>query len=109
MLPGRKSYRRCRRFSLPNPMYSAFPLTGMTEFRPNRKLSQGQQRHDIDGVCRLGSLVVSKSDGSISTLKPNESQFDVGITWHAHDFEPWVAAWNYWEPSVVYSGEYPIA
>ncbi|KAF8604958.1 WD40 repeat-like protein [Ceratobasidium sp. AG-I] len=52
----------------------------------------------------LGSLVVSKSDGSVSTLKPNESQFDVEITWHAHDFEPWVAAWNYWVPNIVYSG-----
>lgn len=52
----------------------------------------------------VGELVVSKSDGALSTLKFNESRFEVDLTWHAHDFEPWVAAWNYWTPNIVYSG-----
>jgi len=25
-------------------------------------------------------------------------------SWHAHDFEPWVAAWNYWDSNVFYTG-----
>ena len=28
----------------------------------------------------------------------------VSETWNAHDYEPWVAAWNYWDPNVIYSG-----
>lgn len=53
----------------------------------------------------LGSLIVSQSDGSLSLLQPENS---VGLTvvdsWHAHDFEPWIAAWDYWNTNIVYSG-----
>ncbi|KAF8707785.1 P-loop containing nucleoside triphosphate hydrolase protein, partial [Rhizoctonia solani] len=51
-----------------------------------------------------GALVVSRSDGVVSVLRPRESQFEVDTTWHAHDYEPWVASWNYWSPTLVYSG-----
>lgn len=29
---------------------------------------------------------------------------DVALTWKAHDFEPWITAWDYWSRDVVYSG-----
>ncbi|CAE6428788.1 unnamed protein product [Rhizoctonia solani] len=51
-----------------------------------------------------GALIVSRSDGEVSVLRPHGSQFKVDTTWHAHDYEPWVAAWNYWSPTVAYSG-----
>ncbi|KIJ68457.1 hypothetical protein HYDPIDRAFT_81754 [Hydnomerulius pinastri MD-312] len=53
----------------------------------------------------LGSLIVSLSNGNLSLLKPS-SQGELTVTknWHAHDYEPWIAAWNYWNPSVIYSG-----
>jgi len=52
-----------------------------------------------------GSLVVSLSDGQLCLLTPSEgSWLKVQQKWHAHDHEPWIAAWNYWNPNVIYSG-----
>ena len=53
----------------------------------------------------LGSLIVSLSNGDLCLLNPIEgSKLGVAETWHAHDYEPWIAAWNYWDPNVIYSG-----
>jgi hypothetical protein len=53
----------------------------------------------------LAPLVVSLSNGQLALLRPNEvSGLSVANTWHAHDYEPWVAAWNYWDTNVIYSG-----
>ena len=53
----------------------------------------------------LGSLIVSLSNGSLCLLNPFEgSNMGVAETWHAHDYEPWITAWNYWDPNVIYSG-----
>ncbi|KAH9937709.1 WD-40 repeat-containing protein [Fomitopsis serialis] len=50
----------------------------------------------------LGSLIVSLSDGSLALLRPeNSSGLIVAESWHAHDHEPWIAAWNYWDTNVV--------
>lgn len=49
--------------------------------------------------------MVSLSNGSLGILSP-DSTGEVSVTekWHAHDYEPWIAAWNYWDTSIVYSG-----
>ncbi|TFK89957.1 WD-40 repeat-containing protein [Polyporus arcularius HHB13444] len=53
----------------------------------------------------LGDMIVSLSNGSLSLLRPQEGAgLAVSDTWHAHDYEPWIAAWNYWDPNVVFSG-----
>jgi diphthamide biosynthesis protein 7 len=52
----------------------------------------------------LGSLVVSLSNGSLCHLSPSESGLSITNSWHAHDFEPWIAAWDYWDSSLIYSG-----
>ncbi|TFK57301.1 WD-40 repeat-containing protein [Heliocybe sulcata] len=53
----------------------------------------------------LGSLVVSLSDGTLSILRPDSSTGLIpSDSWSAHEFEPWIAAWDYWDPNVVYSG-----
>ncbi|EPQ60817.1 WD40 repeat-like protein [Gloeophyllum trabeum ATCC 11539] len=53
----------------------------------------------------LGSVVVSLSDGTLSILKPENSTGLVQVeSWSAHDFEPWIAAWNYWDDNIIYSG-----
>ncbi|KAI0078877.1 WD-40 repeat-containing protein [Panus rudis PR-1116 ss-1] len=51
-----------------------------------------------------GSLIVSLSNGALSLLRPDSTGLVVESTWHAHDFEPWIAAWNYWDNNVIYSG-----
>jgi diphthamide biosynthesis protein 7 len=56
----------------------------------------------------LGSLVVSLSNGSICLLRPIDGAgLSVIEIWHAHDYEPWVAAWDYWNRDIIYSG--PVA
>ena len=53
----------------------------------------------------IGSLVVSLSNGNLCLLTPAEgSALCLTETWHAHEFEPWIAAWNYWDTNVIYSG-----
>ncbi|QRW19017.1 Helicase associated domain (HA2) [Rhizoctonia solani] len=61
-------------------------------------------RESVKVTDCTGALVVSRSDGVVSALRPRESQFEVDTAWHAHDYEPWVASWNYWSPTLVYSG-----
>ncbi|CEL57596.1 WD repeat-containing protein 85 OS=Homo sapiens GN=WDR85 PE=2 SV=2 [Rhizoctonia solani AG-1 IB] len=106
----------------PNPMLALAESVGRIQFHELRGqekiLSKVQSIQvaepsvlclSIDWNNRLvpqdtGALIVSRSDGSISILRPHESQFEVDTTWHAHDYEPWVAAWNYWSPTTAYSG-----
>ncbi|KAJ7783793.1 WD40-repeat-containing domain protein [Mycena maculata] len=55
----------------------------------------------------IGSLVVSLSSGSLCLLRPSEGSkagLSLTDTWHAHDYEPWIAAWDYWDSAVIYSG-----
>ncbi|KAI8995633.1 WD-40 repeat-containing protein [Trametes punicea] len=53
----------------------------------------------------LGNLIVSLSNGSLSLLQPENSVgLAVADSWHAHNYEPWISAWDYWNTNVVYSG-----
>ncbi|KAJ7293583.1 WD40-repeat-containing domain protein [Mycena rebaudengoi] len=55
----------------------------------------------------IGSLVVSLSNGSLCLLSPTQgsaSGLSITDSWHAHDHEPWIAAWDYWDTCVIYSG-----
>ncbi|KAJ7092733.1 WD40-repeat-containing domain protein [Mycena epipterygia] len=61
-------------------------------------------RRDHSGV---GSLIVSLSNGSLCLLSPSQgspSGLSIIDTWHAHDYEPWIAAWDYWDACVILSG-----
>ncbi|KAJ6651982.1 hypothetical protein lerEdw1_015860 [Lerista edwardsae] len=51
-------------------------------------------------------LVSSDSKGRLSVLEVAESASSVAVLqqWKAHDFEAWIAAFDCWNPYVVYSG-----
>ncbi|KDQ30788.1 hypothetical protein PLEOSDRAFT_1037842 [Pleurotus ostreatus PC15] len=51
-----------------------------------------------------GSLVVSLSNGQLALLQPDDQNLAVTQLWHAHDYEPWIAAWDYWNTNLIYSG-----
>ncbi|KAJ3297510.1 hypothetical protein HK104_000412 [Borealophlyctis nickersoniae] len=53
------------------------------------------------------NIIVSESDGSIALLSVREGGgLERTEEWHGHDFEAWIAAFNYWSPNVVYTGAY---
>lgn len=56
--------------------------------------------------CEAGEhcLVVSDSAGSVHVLKVAENGLKVIGSWKSHGFEAWIAAFNYWNPDVFYSG-----
>ena len=59
-------------------------------------------------MCSV-QLVVSNSPGTISVLQCVESEVKNLVSWKAHDFEPWVAAWDRWNQSMVFTGKYSTA
>ena len=48
------------------------------------------------------TLAVSSSPGDISLVRGEE----VIEHWHAHDFEAWITAFNYYDANIVWSGMY---
>jgi hypothetical protein len=91
-------------------MSYAFPLTGQTVDIQQGTLRPCTTRITGSNRCcsSLGSLIVSLSDGSLSLLRPSsQGELTVSDKWHAHDHEPWIAAWDYWDTSVLYSGMNP--
>ncbi|CAJ0764471.1 23103_t:CDS:2, partial [Entrophospora sp. SA101] len=52
------------------------------------------------------SIVVSQSDGSVIVMSVDQQ---IGICeknrWIAHEFEAWIATFNYWNPNIVYTGK----
>ncbi|CAG8668549.1 6395_t:CDS:10, partial [Racocetra persica] len=71
----------------------------------NDKLCLSLDWSDRLGLSSDRSIVLSQSDGSISVLSVDRQ---LGIfeknRWMAHDFEAWIAAFNYYNTNIVYSG-----
>ncbi|KAJ2108154.1 hypothetical protein IW146_006971 [Coemansia sp. RSA 922] len=49
-------------------------------------------------------IVASMSDGTVQLLKLSDSSIETIHEWHAHDAEAWIASFDYWNTSTVYSG-----
>ncbi|KAJ1673032.1 hypothetical protein EV182_006018 [Spiromyces aspiralis] len=49
-------------------------------------------------------IVTSHSDGSVKVHSLGSAGLDVRESWAAHEFEAWIAAFDYWSPNVVYTG-----
>jgi diphthamide biosynthesis protein 7 len=50
-------------------------------------------------------IVTSHSSGEITLFDVNSAS-DVTVVeqWQAHDLEAWIAAFNYWQTEVIYTG-----
>lgn len=63
----------------------------------------------LDWASRLNKsdkrVVTSHSNGDINILMPGEGGgYEIEEQWHGHDLEAWIAAFDYWNTNVVYSG-----
>ncbi|KAJ3187036.1 Diphthine methyltransferase [Gaertneriomyces sp. JEL0708] len=62
----------------------------------------------LDWSNRLGSnevdIVISESDGNVALLSVANGSLTKKTEWHAHGFEAWIAAFDYWRTSTVYTG-----
>lgn len=55
------------------------------------------------------NIVSSDSTGQLHLLKVDDAALRGVATWQAHCFEAWIAAFNYWQTEIVYSGWYSSA
>lgn len=63
----------------------------------------------LDWASRLDKsdkrVVTSHSNGDINILAPDQTGgYAIQDQWHAHDLEAWIAAFDYWNTNIVYSG-----
>ncbi|KAL4719674.1 hypothetical protein ACJJTC_002995 [Scirpophaga incertulas] len=55
-------------------------------------------------ISAVPKLVVSDSGGNVSVLVVGRDRIEKVSTWKSHDFEAWIAAYNYWNTDIFYSG-----
>eukprot|EP00744_Colponema_vietnamica_P024335 GILI01035494.1.p1 GENE.GILI01035494.1~~GILI01035494.1.p1 ORF type:complete len:329 (-),score=2.49 GILI01035494.1:147-1133(-) len=49
-------------------------------------------------------VIVSMSNCDLVLVKLEENNLEVVSSWKAHDFEAWIAAFDYWDTNIIYSG-----
>lgn len=51
-------------------------------------------------------ITVSDSQGSISLFRLSSGGGDIEriVSWHAHEFEAWITAFDYWNTNIIYTG-----
>ena len=52
-------------------------------------------------------LTVSDSGGDISLFQLEEGAYELKkiTSWHAHNFEAWIATFDYWNTNIIYTGK----
>ncbi|KAJ2586869.1 hypothetical protein H4R99_008329, partial [Coemansia sp. RSA 1722] len=71
--------------------------------------SDGSMCCSLDWSNRLSStdtpsIAASYSDGAVRLLRFSESRLEIVDQWQAHEAEAWITSFDYWNPSVVFSG-----
>lgn len=61
----------------------------------------GRWVHNNDSNAKI---VVSDSKGFISLLEIDKNELNKIQSWPAHEFEAWIAAFDYWDTNVIYTG-----
>ncbi|ODN76820.1 hypothetical protein L202_05420 [Cryptococcus amylolentus CBS 6039] len=89
------------------------------ELNPDTKRLEEVQTIDVEDETRLclsldfsyrlepsvePSIIASISNGSLSHLTPTPTGYEVSSSWHAHDFEPWITAFDLQDVNTVWSG-----
>ncbi|XP_045429862.1 diphthine methyltransferase isoform X1 [Pipistrellus kuhlii] len=98
---------RLQRFVPQETAYRLQPLTSFALSKQGLALSldwsTGKAGRDS---CQPLKIISSDSKGQLHLLQLGEagSQLHEVAAWQAHQFEAWIAAFNYWQTDVVYSG-----
>ena len=58
--------------------------------------------------CSDPKIIVSGSSGCLTLVELTDTGMIPANQWKAHDFEAWVAAFNYFNTNVIYSGEVDV-
>ncbi|XP_076160276.1 diphthine methyltransferase [Ptiloglossa arizonensis] len=58
----------------------------------------------MDNNKSNSKIVVSDSKGYVSLFEINENELNKINSWPAHEFEAWIAAFDYWNINVIYTG-----
>ncbi|KAK0079458.1 hypothetical protein PV325_001246 [Microctonus aethiopoides] len=59
---------------------------------------------DKDGDVEEAKIIVSDSKGWITLFNLKSTDLNIVESKRVHDFEAWIAAFNYWDPNTIYSG-----
>jgi diphthamide biosynthesis protein 7 len=49
-------------------------------------------------------IITSLSSGHLSHLTPTPTGYTTTSTWSAHTYEPWICAFDAWDPNRIWSG-----
>ncbi|GFY64378.1 diphthine methyltransferase [Trichonephila inaurata madagascariensis] len=80
-------------------------LLPLTSF--NLSVEEKKMVLSLDWACQnkgLASVIASDTKGNLNYLSVRESELCLLKNWNAHSFESWIAAFNYSQPHIVYSG-----
>lgn len=50
------------------------------------------------------SIITSDTKGYLNYIEVAEAEMNLVNSWKAHDFESWIAAFNYTDTNIIYSG-----
>jgi len=61
--------------------------------------------HWFASYCSEPKIIVSGSSGCLTLVELTDTGLIPANQWKAHDFEAWIAAFNYYNTNVIYSGK----